>query len=352
MKKKLLLSAIAATTLMSAAGVSQAEEKHSEGHKLSEIADYEWFDRVTIGGDFRFRQEHISEEGQDVINKSRVRARLTVDAKITDDLDLGFRFATGSSAVSANQTLEGGFGSKGFFVDRAFIDWHPDFGQGAHLLIGKFAMPWKNINSNIWDADVNPEGLALKYDTELSGVKLKSTVGYYFLTDGVGTDVNMWNIGLNASTKFNDTFSGSLGFNTFQYSKDLLTFSDKGASLYEISGSLKVNTVVPVEVFANYVINANAVDKSQNEAMSIGVKSSYKDFNLGYDYRITENEGVVEAFNDSDFAKGRNSSRGHTLKGGYKFNDNFALGLTYMNAELDATKVVDHTVLADIKVSF
>ena len=64
-------------------GLVQAEEKP--------LVD-EW----SLKGDLRLRGEVIDKEGEDTRNRARVRARIGLDAKVNDDIDVHVRIASGS----------------------------------------------------------------------------------------------------------------------------------------------------------------------------------------------------------------------------------------------------------------
>jgi len=89
----------------------------------------------------------------------RLRARLGVLAKMSDEWSAGIRLATGSATdrVSTNQTLGQDWNKYSLLVDRAYVKYDPVdwFGVSA----GRLANPWFSTDL-VWDEDLNFEGIA------------------------------------------------------------------------------------------------------------------------------------------------------------------------------------------------
>lgn len=157
-------------------------------------ATAEWTDRIVIDGDLRIRAQHdrygddnasprelavASRNGVtrapdlaaqtadglatantlDDRNRSRVRARLGVTARINDWVTGGLRLATGSATdrVSTNQTLGQNFNRYTFLVDRAFVKLTPTDWLSASA--GRIPNPWFSTDLT-WNESLNFEGLA------------------------------------------------------------------------------------------------------------------------------------------------------------------------------------------------
>ena len=71
--------------------------------------------------------------------------------------------------VSTNQTLGGSLGKKPFWLDLAYLDYHPQWAKGLDLQAGKIEFPFYRPGKNqlIWDHDLTPEGGALLYGLPL-----------------------------------------------------------------------------------------------------------------------------------------------------------------------------------------
>ncbi len=340
----------------------------------------EWASRIKLKGDVRFRHENRNSDrvGQEQ-SRQRIRARLGAYAQINDETDAGIRIATGGGdATSTNQTLgDSGDGSANFrnkeiWLDLAYIDWHPEFAQGVHAIAGKMKQPWKKVNGGmIWDSDVNPEGIALKYAHQFDDIKLFGSAGYFILDDNINGegvqfsgDLRLYHAGIGAEHQINEDISTMLAFNTFQYDDEeggpfgLSTNSsgtqDDRFGLYEIISETNIQTpLLPVKLYAQYVINADT-RTNQDTAWLIGIGTKWDAFSLDYNYRDLQRNAAPDAFVESDFGDREVSSRGHVIKAGYRISKNFALGLAYFAADTDdgiANNKVD-TFQADLKVKF
>ena len=369
--------------------IKQAEEKEitkasTDGISKELETALDWASRVNISGDMRFRHENIDLD--DTIrgvreSRQRIRARLKVGAKINDEVEAGFRLVTAGGKTSTNQSIEGSFGGKDIYFDRAYINWKPAFAKGLSTIFGKFEQPWYNVSSHglIWDSDVNPEGVAISYKTELGPVYLKATGGYFIVEDGdtlQGTtnnnsssdDLNMYHAGVSASMQFNDMFKGTLGSNTYIYNKEVQSasrssglnsgltagnsFDTTSLELYEVAGRLDINTgIMPVFVYGQYVINAAAIDDNQDSAWLAGFGSKYGPFKIDYNYRDTQEHAVADTFNDSDFNAGADNARGHKVKVGYAISKNFSAGAAYFAAE-GFNGISTDTLQLDLKAKF
>src|SRR5690606_18283885 len=78
-----------------------------------------WSERVTFDGDFRLRHEAIREEPGEDRDRERYRARFGIAAKLTENLELGLRLATGEGdPVSTNLDFGESFSAANIRIDR------------------------------------------------------------------------------------------------------------------------------------------------------------------------------------------------------------------------------------------
>ncbi|MGH8240686.1 MAG: putative porin, partial [Steroidobacteraceae bacterium] len=131
----------------------------------------DWAGKVTVTGDLRYRYEAISD---DTLNaappagvtaadryRDRIRARLAVTAKATDNITVGIGLTTteGQDPRSGNQSLSGVFSKKPIELDLAYFDWK--FASWGNLIGGKMKTPIvKGAQNLFWDNDITPEGVA------------------------------------------------------------------------------------------------------------------------------------------------------------------------------------------------
>lgn len=361
--------------------VKDEEAKGGSGISEEMAKSLEWASRVKVKGDVRFRHENRNSDrkGQEQ-SRQRIRARLGAYAKVNDETDAGIRIATGGGdATSTNQSLGSGssanFRNKEVWLDLAYIDWHPEFARGVHAIAGKMKQPWKKVGGGmIWDSDVNPEGMALKYSTKFDSTKVFGSAGYFILDDNVNGegvqfsgDLRLYHAGIGAEHKFDDHIKSMIAFNTFQYDdEELKTGTTNGLStnssgtqddrfgLYEVISETKIKTpFLPVKIYGQYVVNADT-SSDQDTAWLVGFGTKWNAFKLDYNYRDLQRNAAPDAFIDSDFGDREVSSRGHVIKGGYKISKNFSLGLAYMIADTDdgAPENQVETFQADLKVKF
>ena len=166
----------------------------------------EWVDRFRFEGDVRlgYQRDMFDEgnapeifhqvDGQNVSNtledrdRTRLRARLGVSARVTQDLTASLRLTTGSSSdpVSTNQTL-GNYGSKyNFALDRAFLRTRsPDFLPWLTTTAGRIPNPFFSTDL-VWDDDLAFDGVALQFEDPAAATRTWrpfGTVGWFPLQD-------------------------------------------------------------------------------------------------------------------------------------------------------------------------
>jgi len=148
-----------------------------------------WVHKTRLYGDFRYRHEFFDVDTIDPNRtRHRIRVRIGLHAHPCDDLDFYFRLASGNSddARTVNQTLDNYFSSKQIWLDLAYFDWHPAILFGVHFLGGKMVNPFFRAGGEemIFDSDVNPEGLALKYSIRpIEITRLFATAGGFWMDE-------------------------------------------------------------------------------------------------------------------------------------------------------------------------
>lgn len=146
--------------------------------------------------------------------RERLRLRLGVSARVTDEVGVGVRLATGNAndRVSTNQTLGQNFNKYSLFVDRAFIRLDP--AEWVTVQAGRIPNPWFSTEMT-WSENLNFEGLAatFRYNELQEGLSPFFTVGYFPLRENgtprrtsrhlVGAQLGTaWDLGSRTSLKF------------------------------------------------------------------------------------------------------------------------------------------------------
>jgi hypothetical protein len=170
--------------------------------------------RIEFSGDLRLRYENFWFDEDELeferSNRNRLRYRLRLQAKaeVNDYIDAVFRLASGEGDHrSTNQTLGVGddFEPDEIWIDQAYLvarapeSWLPSGSLAGTA--GKVPNPflWKAAKWDaLWDADINPEGLAVDLGwSPNEDLKLFSKAGY-FIVDENGTNADPHVLGIQA----------------------------------------------------------------------------------------------------------------------------------------------------------
>ena len=167
-----------------------ATEQPREEPKKARPAAAAWTDTIKLSGDLRYRHESIDQDGSDERVRHRVRARVGLTAKPTEDTEVVVRLASGGAdPVSTNQTLDDGFTTKDIRLDLAYLK--AKLGNGNTVIAGKMKNPlfMAGKNSLMWDSDLTPEGLAWTYKNDAVFV---NAVGFSIEERSSASDAVIW----------------------------------------------------------------------------------------------------------------------------------------------------------------
>ena len=371
--------------------IGQATTPKVEEKKEGEIPDVlKWASRVKWSGDFRYRYEFIDDDNTTSDrHRNRIRARLGLEADVSDEWGLGFRLATsegssGGDPVSTNQTLDGSYSKKSFWLDLAYLNYRPNSVNGLSVTAGKMINPFYTPGKNqlIWDSDLTPEGGALGYTHALNDKTSMnlSAGGFWVNEESTGADTSLWGIQGYLKHQISKPTYALVGVSSYDYGniegKESLASEWKGSSDFFGNTSAPGNvfasdydlfdlfaefgTVVgklPVAVFGDWVKNTVA-STDRDTGWLIGASlNKIKDpgsWQFDYDYREIDADAVVGQFNDSDFVGGGTDGKGHRFSFTYQLTKNVASALTYFAAEYWGRKDNDNydRVQADIMVKF
>jgi hypothetical protein len=330
----------------------------------------DWAGKVAITGDMRYRYEMI---GDDTLSggvqaadryRDRIRARVGVTAKATDTITVGIGMTTteGGDPRSGNQSLTNAFSRKSLDLDLAYFDWK--FSSWGDLIGGKMKQPFvKPGQSLFWDNDVNPEGVALNFqsgmffgtvydywineqsgpentrtaDTMLYGVQVgaRLPVGagnlmlaahYYDLSAGQGRSP-FFNGGSNANNANGNTVidldpSPTVTNAVLVYDYQVINLS---AEFNTMLGQL------PLQIWADAAQNRDPsdLDTAWSAGVLFGKASNYRTWELGAGYYVIEKDALFAQLIDSDFGGGVSDTEGWVLRAGYTPVRNWTLNATY-----------------------
>jgi hypothetical protein len=324
----------------------------------------DWASKVTVKGDMRYRYEAISDDtasnaaGLTTADRyrDRIRARLNVEAKATDNMLVGIGLTTteGGDPRSGNQSLTGVFNRKAVDLDLAYFDWK--FASWGDLIGGKMKQPFvKGAQNLFWDNDVNPEGLAFTFSrgiffgsaynfwlNEISGAEntptsdammhgaqlgLKLPIGasaltlaahYYELSAAQGrVPAPIFNGSANNNTTIGTAPNIALAFN-YEVIDALVQFDTTLGSM-------------PLQVWAEAAQNQDPDDDNTaySGGIMLGRASNPKTWELGAMYQKVEKDALYAQVIDSDFAGGFSDNDGYVVRLGFAPVRNWVLNATY-----------------------
>ncbi|QXH34534.1 putative porin [Pseudomonas muyukensis] len=359
----------------------ETKEKADQKAQSERLSSFEqkvaWAAKTQIKGDVRLRYEDVNVDNPNSRSgnqdRERVRARVGFYSEINPQVDAGIRVATGSSsdARSTNQSLDNYFDKKSLWVDLAYLDWHPTAVPNLHLIGGKMMQPWVSMGDVIWDSDINPEGVAVTYKTNLGAAELFGSAGHYTLKDNVDGDGVQFKHDAQLyhgqlGTKFNAadtvkvTVGGSIyGFDNDKKSAVLRSFGNTTDEFNLVEGFGQVDFTgfaIPLSAYGQFVKNTESTD-GEDKAWLAGLKTKVGAWSLDYNYRDVQRNAVVSLFTDSDFGAGFTGSRGHKFKVGYEIDKNFSLGAAYLMAKTDLSQLPNSnadvdTLQVDLEAKF
>ena len=320
----------------------------------------EWYEDMSMKGDFRYRHEYIDQDGKESRTRQRIRVRFGFYGDVNEEISYGVRLASGSSdPVSSNQTLTDAGSSKGINLDKAYLTYEPAQVEGLGLTFGKMGQPWMTASDLIWDGDFTPEGISAVYALESDMAELNLQAGGFWMAErsSDSRDAMLYTAQAAVELKASETLSLTVGGSLYAY--DNLEgyafladaedgFGNTGAGddglLYanefnEVEGFAvaTLDTAVPVKVYGNYVVNTEADENDTGYlvGVSVGSTKSKIPVELGYNYRSLEADAVVGALADSDFAGGGTNGEGHKLMAKVGLMKSTSLGVTYFINSID-----------------
>ena len=206
------------------------KESATQAVEVAKSKGTDWAGKVALKGDLRYRYEFIGDEAVNAAGlqntadryRDRVRARVSLEAKPTDNILVGVGFATteGGDPRSSNQSLDGSFSRKSLDLDLAYFDWK--FATWGDFIGGKMKQPFfKPGQSLFWDNDLNPEGLAVAFNRgmvfgsaysywvdEISGAENTRTSDVMLYGGQVGLKFPIGNNSLTVAAHYYDLSAG------------------------------------------------------------------------------------------------------------------------------------------------
>lgn len=233
----------------------------------------------------------------------------------------------------------------------------------------------------IWDGDLTPEGLMVRYSTNPNPKEIKpwevyGTVGWFQLEER-SFDIDSDLLGLQIGGRYNFdeeglwNLKGSVAyydFNNVENYPFLFDATDNfgnslglavlgGQGLYAedynlVNGYAEFEFPIgrfPATVFGDVVVNTAANDDYFTRGdenlgwmvgMTLGKCAVPGSFALRYNYRDVERDAIVGAFADSDFGGGGTDARGHEIGVEYQLFKNVKAELSYFMNTLNGSNYI------------
>ncbi len=319
-------------------------------------------EQLTLAGDFRLRFETSRNlDGQDDRDRERIRLRLGADYRIDDEVSVTARLRTGDpdDPNSPHATMGDVFNSKNFELDRAYVAYKPGSAPGLRLVGGKFPHPFYAnpvYGELVWDADINPEGLAATYTIpgDEPGEKLDLAMGHYTVVEqGGGDEATMFVAQAAGATRLGEKSTGTLALGYYGYSNlnpdgsltlvaenpsqaaggNVLVDTDGDTVLDDFASGFQIwNPIVavtcdawsqPVTFSGEFIHNSNASgpeDSGVAAGVSVGRQKQAGDWMWYGQWQKVEQESVFAAFAQDDFPLAANFS-GWVLGSRYRMTD-------------------------------
>jgi hypothetical protein len=332
---------------------TQVKEVESSGFKLPK-----WVENTKVKGDFRFRYQYqdTDESGSESRDRWRMRWRFGFETEINERWKTGFRLASGQDDPrSRNLTLDDTFDTSNVQLDLAYAQFDPN--KNWSLVAGKFKNPIWNTKDLLWDSDINPEGIGVRFlNYKINDFEVFATPGFFVLDEIKSDTGDPW-LGLiqaGAKVKLADSlylkFAGAfysfqdLEGNDFAYSEGTNSRDADGNFKYDYDAvgvdaelGMKLSGPVPfVGIFGQYV-NSDASD--DDLGYLAGIKFGHKkvkkfgQWQVKYNYRRLEKDAWPDFLPDSDFYNGETDVQGNEIEFIFGLAKNVTLGVDYYKAE-------------------
>jgi hypothetical protein len=365
------------------------DEKIKEEHKN------DWSRRLRLFGDVRLRYEgdFFDANNGDFLqpsnptqlmnshqarNRMRLRARLGVDAVLTDRWQAEIALATDNSSSSPNPgsdnvTLGNFFNKKAIYLDKAFLKWSP--GPTFYAEGGRFNNPFL-CTDMLWANDLNLDGIAFSYAPQIGERTSLFLTGGAFPLQEVDPSSYLsahdkWmfaaQLGVTHRTPSNVTGSLAVAYYDFvntvgevnnpaqpgQKDWSAPLYQQKGNTLMDIDPGPAIKTayasafreldvigVLDLGLWdpAHFILTGDYVrnlgfDKGAVSARTgFPVSNEIQGYQVGYSvgyplvrdrwewrqffyYRYLESDAVMDAFNDQDFHLGGTNTKGWVIGG-------------------------------------
>ena len=348
---------------------------------------FDWLNRLSFSGDIRWRTEGFYQDEVNARTRERIRLRLGMKAKISDELEAELRIASGTAddPISTNQTLGEAFDKKPINLDRAYITITPGktLGLGEWNGLKIFAGKMKNTiwspeavlgSEMIFDGDLTPDGTAqtLTLYSASEGLfrKFELNAIQWFLKEASRSAESMTWGGQGVGTfQLSKSVSWTLGVGDYYFSKRDKIAQERNSNgdlsitnnvrlkdgtivggrsispnsenpIVDFAGGFNIFTVGtqfnidtgysrwPLSLFIDYALNTDAYSNDDTAiwaGVGLGQTKDPGDFSIAAVWARTETDSVLSMFSYSDFGTGGTNRQGPFLALNYQLLPNLTL---------------------------
>jgi hypothetical protein len=387
----------------------------------------EWASKFKFSGDLRLRYQgdYFGDDNAEMLNPSdptkilntqvdrsrlRLRIRINTLVQVADQVDTGITISTGSTTnpVSTNATFGDYLNKDTIVLDKAWMRYKPM--PELSLTAGRMPNPWFSTDL-VWDSNVNFEGAALQFDTQL-GRPLRTflTVGAFPIQEVELSSHDKWLFGYQTGLKLNmpDIVSMKVGAAYYNYTNiegklndpkypglydwTAPQFQQMGNTLFDIDPSssyklalasgyneMNFTTLIDIAIFdpvhvtltGDYVRNLGfdkkkVAARTGNERTKKDVTGYQAGLSVGYvdvaefgewKFSVARKrigaDAVLDAFTDSNFHGGGTNAQGYLLKGELGLTRNVTFATQWYSAnEINGPQLSIDTLQVDLNVKF
>ena len=312
-------------------------------------------DKISLGGDFRYRQEYISIEDDTERLRHRLRLRLNVLARVNRDIDVLATIASGINNVGANnQTLDDAFDTKPVSLYRAYVSIHPQSVRGLRASTGKVPNPFYLPGGSelVWYVGIAPEGMLARYRFAVGVVEL-DVLGFGFFVEERPITRDSYLTGGQAVVSLPVLRGTGITVGTGLYAYGNMRglpalHEEHGSGNTLVEGGVYAADFTLVEGFAEcrtelaglpvaaafHVVENTAADSLSSGYWfggSVGRLTKQGKWRIAYSYRRVEADAVVGWLTDALFAGGRSDAGGHRFRADVRVLQGVTLALTYFH---------------------
>ncbi len=310
-----------------------------------------WPHRVAFNADIRYRFEYIDQRDRDSRLRHRLRYRMGMEMRLNENIDIGFRLASGAgNPVSTNIGVSDAFSNKPFTLDKAYVNLQ--LGENSRLTAGKMGNPFFRPNKSqlLWDNDLTPEGLAWRY----KGTGWHAVATWLQLEERKAADeTQMFGVQVVAPVDFEQKAKLTVGMGYFDYvniqgysplydgnarGNSIDANGDYASDFNELELSALLETRLfdrPFTLFADYVKNTVAEsneDTAYLAGFQIGKAKKMGSWQFSYAWHSADADAVVALLNNSDLAGGQTNSDGSITRFKYILKPKTTFSLTWISS--------------------